>query len=246
MRRAVASSLQRASQQARSTAYLNSIDAQDVPGADPYDPRVRMRERQLVARGIRNPGVLDAMMQVPRERFVPDEHRDLAYADTPLPIGHGQTISQPYIVALMIEALEPGPDDKVLEIGGGSGYAAAVLSRVVGHVVSVERLAPLCERARRVLHELGYDNVSVVCADGTVGWADAAPYDGILVAAGGPEIPRALKAQLAIGGRLVIPVGSERNQQTLIRVTRTGDDEYEVEHLSEVRFVPLIGAEGWH
>lgn len=246
MRRAVASSLQRSSPQARSTEHLNSIDAQNVSAADPYDPRVRMRERQLVARGIRNPAVLEAMMQVPRERFVPDEHRDLAYADTPLPIGHGQTISQPYIVALMIEALQPGPTDRVLEIGGGSGYAAAVLGRVVGQVVSVERLAPLCEQAGSVLKALGYDNVSVVCADGTVGWTGAAPYEGILVAAGGPEIPRALKAQLVVGGRLVIPVGSERNQQTLIRVTRTGNDEYEVEHLTEVRFVPLIGAEGWH
>jgi len=204
-----------------------------------------MRDRQLVARGIHDPAVLQAMVDVPRERFVPDEHSALAYADTPLPIGHGQTISQPYIVALMIEALEPGPDDRVLEIGGGSGYAAAVLSRVVKQVYTVERLQPLCERAERVLRELDYRNVEVVCADGTIGWPEAAPYDGILVAAGGPDIPRSLKAQLAPGGRLVIPVGAERTQQSLIRVTRTAEDEYEVEHLTEVRFVPLIGSEGW-
>ena len=217
----------------------------DPPEPDPSELRLRMHDRQLKARGIHEPAVLRAMLEVPRERFVPDEHRALAYADSPLPIGHGQTISQPYIVALMIEALAPEPGDRVLEIGGGSGYAAAVLSRVVAQVHTVERLAPLCERAEQVLRELGYRNVEVVCADGTLGWAGAAPYDGILVAAGGPEIPRSLKAQLAQGGRLVMPIGAERTQQSLIRVTRTGEDEFEVEHLTEVRFVPLIGTEGW-
>ena len=223
-------------------------DAQDdaQSAGDLVEQRRAMVERQLAARGIGSRAVLEAMAVVPRERFVPAEHAGLAYADTPLPIGHGQTISQPYIVALMIEALDPKPGDTVLEIGGGSGYAAAVISRIVARVYSVERLQPLCQAAQATLGALGYDNVTMVCADGSVGHAAAAPYQGILVAAGGPEIPRSLKAQLAPGGRLVIPVGSERTQQSLIRVTRTGEDEFEVEHITEVRFVPLIGSEGWH
>lgn len=207
--------------------------------------RARMVEQQLRPRHIHNDAVLEAMATVPRERFVPEAFRDMAYDDSPLPIGHDQTISQPYIVALMCEALDPEPGDRVLEIGGGSGYAAAVLSRVVSEVVTVERLEPLCERARRLIDEAGYDNVEVVCGDGTRGWAERAPYDGILVAAGGPEVPKSLKRQLAVGGRLVIPVGLDPGHQTLVRVTRTSDDEYESEDLGEVRFVPLIGAEGW-
>lgn len=231
---------------ARSDRY--DADPQDEAGPADHleDQRRLMVERQLAARGIDAPQVLAAMAEVPRERFVPEEYRHLAYADTPLPIGHDQTISQPYIVALMIQALAPEEGDTVLEIGGGSGYAAAVIGRIVSRVVSVERLTPLCEAARATLEQLGYRNVSMVCGDGTVGHAQAAPYQGILVAAGGPEIPRSLKAQLALGGRLVIPVGSERTQQSLIRVTRTDEDEFEVEHITEVRFVPLIGSEGWH
>jgi protein-L-isoaspartate(D-aspartate) O-methyltransferase len=225
-----------------------NADPQDEarPASQAEEQRRQMVERQLAARGIRSPEVLEAMAQVPREQFVPDPYRHLAYADTPLPIGHEQTISQPYIVALMIDALDPRPGDTVLEIGGGSGYAAAVISRIVAQVYSVERLQPLCDAAQATLDELGYANVRMVCADGTTGHAEAAPYQGILVAAGGPEIPRSLKAQLALGGRLVIPVGSERTQQSLIRVTRTEEDEFEVEHITEVRFVPLIGSEGWH
>lgn len=207
--------------------------------------RARMVEQQLRTRLIRDEAVLAAMATVPRERFVPEAFRDMAYEDQPLPIGHAQTISQPYIVALMCEALDPEPGDRVLEIGGGSGYAAAVLSRVVAEVVTVERLEPLCERARRSIDEAGYDNVEVVCGDGTRGWAERAPYDGILVAAGGPQVPKSLKRQLAVGGRLVIPVGHDPGHQTLVRVTRTSDDEYESEDLGEVRFVPLLGAEGW-
>lgn len=207
--------------------------------------RARMVEQQLRPRLIRDEAVLEAMATVPRERFVPEAFRDMAYDDRPLPIGHEQTISQPYIVALMCEALDPEPGDRVLEIGGGSGYAAAVLSRVVAEVVTVERLEPLCERARRSIDEAGYDNIEVVCGDGTRGWEERAPYNGILVAAGGPEVPKSLKRQLAVGGRLVIPVGRDPGHQTLVQVTRKSEDAYEAEDLGQVRFVPLIGAEGW-
>lgn len=207
--------------------------------------RARMVEQQLRPRRIRDEAVLEAMATVPRERFVPEAFRDMAYDDGPLPIGHGQTISQPYIVALMCEALDPEPGDKVLEIGGGSGYAAAVLSRVVSRVVTVERLEPLCERARRSIADVGYDNVEVICGDGTRGWEAGAPYDGILVAAGGPDVPRSLKRQLAVGGRLVIPIGRDPGHQMLVRVTRLSEHEFETQDLGEVRFVPLIGEEGW-
>jgi protein-L-isoaspartate(D-aspartate) O-methyltransferase len=214
-----------------------------------YDDRRQERDamvrQQIAGRGIHHPAVLDALRAVPREAFVPDEQRDAAYLDSPLPLGHGQTISQPYVVALMIELLDPQPGDRVLEVGGGSGYAAAVLSRVVGQVYTIERLDPLCERARSTLQALGYHNVEVRCADGSLGWEPAAPYDGILVAAGGPDVPSALKAQLAIGGRLVIPVGDSSHQQILVRVTREGDDDYRTEQLAHVAFVPLIGAAGW-
>ena len=196
-------------------------------------------------RGIADPRVLQAMAEVPRHRFVPEAWRPRAFDDCPLPIGHDQTISQPYVVALMVEALRLAPTDTVLEIGGGCGYAAAVLSHVAREVWSIERLDPLCSEARARLEDLGVDNVHMLCADGSLGHAEHAPYDAIVVAAGGPEIPEALKGQLAEGGRLVMPVGSERNQQSLIRVTRMGEDAYEVEHLTEVRFVPLIGAQGW-
>ena len=207
------------------------------------------RERLLAVlqqRGIDDARVLEAMAAVPRQFFVPEAHRAHAWDDTPLPIGHEQTISQPYIVALMAQALQLRADDRVLEVGGGCGYAAAVLGRLAGEVWSVERLQALCDSARDRLRRLGCDNVHMLCGDGSVGHAAAAPYDAIVVAAGGPEIPHALKAQLAQGGRLVMPVGSERTQQSLIRVTRLGNDAYEVEHLTEVRFVPLIGEQGWH
>ena len=204
-----------------------------------------MVDSQLVARDITNEAVLKAMREVPRERFVPEDERGAAYLDGPLPIGHGQTISQPYIVAYMIQALEPEADDVMLEIGAGSGYAAAVLSRIVAEVHAVERIEPLCKSARKALADLGYDNVHIHCADGTRGWAEAGPFDGIVVAAGGPEVPQALRDQLAVGGRLVIPIGSTRSWQQLVRVTRTGEDEFETEHLLDVRFVPLIGEEGW-
>ncbi|HET6604212.1 MAG TPA: protein-L-isoaspartate(D-aspartate) O-methyltransferase [Xanthomonadaceae bacterium] len=214
-------------------------------GPDYRIPRERMVERQLAARDIDDERVLEAMRTVPRESFVPTSYQSSAYDDSPLPIGHGQTISQPYIVALMIQALKPRPQDRVLEIGGGSGYAAAVLGRVVDRVYTVERIDALCERARAVVAELGYDNVEMICGDGTLGWPAAAPYDGIVVAAGGPDVPRSLKAQLAPGGRLVIPIGRDPGWQTLVRVTRRGEDEFATEDIADVRFVPLIGEEGW-
>ncbi|HSG89317.1 MAG TPA: protein-L-isoaspartate(D-aspartate) O-methyltransferase [Pseudomonadales bacterium] len=199
----------------------------------------------LKRRGIRDPRVLDAMATVPREQFVGLDLAEFAYDDTPLPIEEGQTISQPYIVALMTEALELTPDDHVLEVGTGSGYAAAVLSRVAGTVVTIERHQALAHLARQRLEALHYDNVSVCYGDGTLGWPEEAPYDAIVVAAGGPEAPRSLIEQLAIGGRLVIPMGPSLTQQNLVRITRVDATEISIEELGAVRFVPLIGAEGW-
>lgn len=206
--------------------------------------RDEMVRRQLAARGIREP-VLGAMGEIPRHRFVPPDQREVAYFDGPLPIGEGQTISQPYIVALMIQALDPQPDDRMLEIGAGSGYAAAVLSRLVAQVYAVERVESLYRNARRLLADLGYDKVEMILGDGSRGWPDAAPYDGIVVAAGAPTVPDALREQLTIGGRLVIPVGSHRYLQRLVRVTRESDDEWDESFMADVRFVPLIGDGGW-
>jgi protein-L-isoaspartate(D-aspartate) O-methyltransferase len=180
---------------------------------------------------------------VPREVFVPENLAEFAYDDTPLPIEEGQTISQPYIVAAMIEAAEVEPGDRVLEVGGGSGYAAAVLSRLAGEVFTIERHKPLAAAAELRLARLGYGNVTVIAGDGSGGLPEEAPFDAILVAARGPEVPEALKRQLAIGGRLVIPVGGEE-MQSLCRVTRTGEEEWTTDDLGSVRFVPLIGAHG--
>ena len=207
--------------------------------------RLHMVERQVAARGIRDPAVLDAMRAVPREAFVSEELAEFAYQDSPLPILEGQTISQPYMVALMADALELGPDDRVLDVGTGSGYAAAILSRIVSEVYTVERHGSLAESARRRLASLGYDNVRVLHGDGSRGWPEHAPYDAIAVAAGGPEVPRPLLEQLAIGGRLVLPVGPTPRLQELIRVVRRSDDEYARQNLGGVRFVPLIGEAGW-
>jgi protein-L-isoaspartate(D-aspartate) O-methyltransferase len=207
--------------------------------------RQRMVERQLAARGVHDRAVLRAMGEVPREAFVPDELAEFAYADSPLPIEAGQTISQPYIVALMIQALELEPGDRVLEIGAGSGYAAAVMSRIAREVYTVERHGELAELARRRCHDLGYDNVHVLHGDGTLGWPDHAPFDAISVAAGGPEVPEPLLDQLAAGGRLVIPIGADPREQVLVRVRRDEHGELERESLGRVRFVPLIGAAGW-
>jgi protein-L-isoaspartate(D-aspartate) O-methyltransferase len=185
------------------------------------------------------------MRSVPREAFLPEQLREFAYEDAPLPIEQSQTISQPYIVAFMIEALGLTGGEKVLEIGAGSGYAAAILSKIAGEVYTVERIGQLAEKAASTLADLGYHNVHVRHGDGTKGWPEHAPYDGIIVAAGGPSIPESLKEQLKIGGRLVIPVGRDPKVQELVRVTRVSENEYESEDLADVRFVPLIGQEGW-
>ena len=224
---------------------LASTGARDGDGASFLSLRKEMVERDIAARGVRDELVLDAMRKVPREQFLPDNLREFAYEDSPLPIAGEQTISQPYIVAFMAEALMLKGGEKVLEIGAGSGYAAAVLSEIAANVYTVERLGPLAEKAAETLAELGYDNVHVLHGDGTRGWPDHAPYDAIVVAAGGPVVPESLKEQLKIGGRLVIPVGSDQRSQELVRVTRTSANEYRSEDIADVRFVPLIGEEGW-
>lgn len=208
-----------------------------------FNRRDRMIERQIKARGIRDPHLLEAMREVPREIFVPDNLAEFAYDDTPLPIAEGQTISQPYIVAAMVEAAEVEPDDRVLEVGAGSGYAAAVLSRMADEVFAIERHRALADAAELRLAGLGYDNVTVIAGDGSGGLPDEAPFDAILVAARGPEVPEALKRQLKVGGRLVIPVGDEE-VQTLCRITRTDEEHWESDDFGPVRFVPLIGEHG--
>jgi protein-L-isoaspartate(D-aspartate) O-methyltransferase len=207
--------------------------------------RERMIKEQLETRGLHNQAVLDAMRAVPREEFVPEQLRRLAYDDRPLPIAEGQTISQPYIVAYMTEALELGGSERVLEIGTGSGYAAAILSRLVPMVQSVERLAGLAAAARERLQRLGFTNIAVQEGDGSLGWPPFAPYDAIVVTAGAPEVPVPLLEQLAQDGRLVIPVGNNPLRQSLIRVRRKSANEYRQETLMGVMFVPLIGAAGW-
>ncbi|MCV0350562.1 MAG: protein-L-isoaspartate(D-aspartate) O-methyltransferase [Nitratireductor sp.] len=200
----------------------------------------------LRRRGIASEAVLDAMAQVPRERFVPDHLAELAYEDGALPIGDGQTISQPYIVALMTEAAELGPESRVLEVGTGSGYSTAILSLLAGHVFSVERHDTLATAARERLETGGYlDNVTLSVGDGTLGLPEKAPFDAIIIAAAGPRVPEALRAQLAMGGRLIMPVGSASGPQKLTCVTRDGEENFRTEDLAPVSFVPLIGAQGW-
>jgi protein-L-isoaspartate(D-aspartate) O-methyltransferase len=223
------------------------------PGAHPQ-PRIRpdlvaarheMVDVQLARREIRDACVLDAMRTVPREAFVPSHLVQCAYDDDALPIGEGQTISQPYVVAFMVAAVAPRAGDRALEIGTGSGYSAAVLASIVKEVYTIERLSPLADTAARRLADLGYRNVHVRCGDGTLGWPDQAPYDVIIVTAGGPRVPPALIAQLAVGGRLVMPVGSDPSFQQLVRLRRQADGEIVEDQLEPVAFVPLIGAEGW-
>ncbi len=204
-----------------------------------------MVERQVAARGVRDPRVLAALRDVPRERFVPAARAAEAWDDRALPIEAGQTISQPYVVALMAEALRIAPGDRVLEIGTGSGYAAAVLARLAREVYTVERHAGLADRALEVLRSLGYRNVHVRIADGTLGWREEAPFDAILVSAAGPRVPPTLESQLGRGGRLVVPVGAVHAGQRLLRVTRLERDDFSREDLGDVQFVPLVGAEGF-
>lgn len=206
--------------------------------------RHEMVDHHIFARGVRSGLVLAAMRKVPRELFLPKNLQEFAYDDSPLPIAEGQTISQPYIVAFMIDALALNGGEKVLEIGAGSGYAAAVLAEIAGEVYTVERIGQLAERAAALLAEQGYANVHVLHGDGTRGWAEHAPYDAIVVAAGGPKVPESLRTQLKVGGHLVIPVGEARAQE-LVRITRVSATEYKSEDLADVRFVPLLGAEGW-
>ncbi|MFZ5889435.1 MAG: protein-L-isoaspartate(D-aspartate) O-methyltransferase [Myxococcota bacterium] len=208
------------------------------------EQRHAMVERQLIGRGISAGAVLEAFREVPREAFLPERLREFAYEDSPLPIDEGQTISQPYIVAFALQALALQGGERVLEIGTGSGYAAAILSRIVKQVFSVERLPALLDGARRNIEKLGYRNVTLLLGDGTLGWQEYAPYDAIVVAAGGPEVPSALLSQLTIGGRLVMPVGPE-SEQKLVRITRDGPRDFRRDVLTHVRFVPLIGEQGW-
>jgi protein-L-isoaspartate(D-aspartate) O-methyltransferase len=213
--------------------------------SDFADLRGRMVRRQIEARGILDPVILDAFREVPREAFVSEQYAAAAYDDHPLPIEAGQTISQPYIVALMIEAAEIKPGDKVLEVGAGSGYAAAVMSRIASQVVGIERQHDLIKVARERLERLGYDNVRIVEGDGTRGCPEEAPFDAILAAASGSHVPKPLVDQLAPGGRLVMPIGSPDWVQELVKVTKRPDGTTEQQNLGGVRFVPLIGEEGW-
>ena len=208
--------------------------------------RKKMVDSQIRSRGIRDERVLEAMEKVPRHFFVEEGLQDQAYSDHPLPIGERQTISQPYIVALMTEALALTGTEKVLEIGTGSGYQAAVLAELADRVFSTERLPRLADRARKILYALRYSNVLIKVGDGTQGWSEEAPFDGIIVTAGAPKVPKPLVQQLAVGGRLVIPVG-DRYSQNLLRVVRLSEDPGDVdeEDLGGCRFVDLIGEHGW-
>jgi protein-L-isoaspartate(D-aspartate) O-methyltransferase len=207
--------------------------------------RERMVREQLLGRGIRSPAVLRAMREVPRERFVPSAYQRHAYADSALPIEEGQTISQPYVVARMLEALDPSPGDRALEVGTGSGYFAAVLSRMVAEVYGIERHASLVTGAARRLKELGYENVHLRAGNGARGWPEHAPYELIAISAGAPRVPAALMDQLQTGGRLVGPVGRSPFAQKLVRVERLGEGDYRHVELEGVQFVPLVGEDGW-
>ncbi len=207
------------------------------------DERFRMVERQIEARGIRDPRVLMALREIPRHHFIPPPYDRGAYDDCPLPIGNGQTISQPYIVALMTELLRPEPGHNVLEIGGGSGYQAAVLGAIVRHVTTVERIPSVADLAKRNLAALHICNVEVIVGDGTLGYPDSAPFDGVLITAATPEVPKPLIGQLAEGGRLVAPVGGREIQELVVLENRNG--RVTESFHGGVRFVPLIGEHGW-
>lgn len=204
---------------------------------------MKMVEQQIRRRGVRNARVLGAMEKVPRHRFVPKPLIDQAYTDSPLSIGKGQTISQPYMVALMTALLDPKPEDRVLEVGAGSGYQTAILAELAGEVYSIERIPELAEEADRLLSELGYENISIRVGDGSKGWVEASPFAGILVTAGAPDVPAPLLEQLALDGRLVIPIGGAYHQ-TLYRILRDAKGTQRSAGTGCV-FVPLIGAHGW-
>ena len=206
--------------------------------------RQQMVERQLTQRGITDERVLQAMREVPRHRFVPEDAWDMAYRDSPLPIGYGQTISQPYIVAYMTQMLDLTPAGRVLEVGTGSGYQAAILSRLAQQVYTIECVAELAQRAEQVVREMGYANVQFRVGDGGYGWPEAAPFDAIIVTAAAPEIPPPLIAQLAQGAPLVAPIGPS-GYQDLVRLYKR-DDQPQTEYLTPVAFVPLVGEHGWH
>jgi protein-L-isoaspartate(D-aspartate) O-methyltransferase len=207
--------------------------------------REAMVERHLKRRGITEQPIIDAFLAVPREEFVSPDYAHLAYGDHPLPIEAGQTISQPYIVALTIQAAGIGSGDKVLEVGAGSGYAAAVIGRIAGNVIAIERQHDLVRVARERMERLGYSNVEIVEGDGTKGCPDRAPFDAIVAAASGSHVPKSWIAQLADGGRIVMPVGDPGWVQELIKVTKGPGGKLVQENLGGVRFVPLIGEEGW-
>ena len=207
--------------------------------------REEMVARQIAGRGVSGQRLLAAMREVPRHDFVPGDLADFAYDDSPLPIEADQTISQPYIVAVMIEAAEVAPGDKVLEIGAGSGYAAAVMSRLASEVIAIERHKELAELAAARMRRLGYDNVRIIHGDGSRGCPNEAPFEAILAAASGSHVPEVLMRQLSIGGTLVMPVGEPSAVQNLIKVRRVGAEDFEQQDLGSVRFVPLIGEHGW-
>lgn len=231
--------------EARRTAHNRSMGGRWDAQVDRAADRWRMVEQQIKARGVRDERVLQAMAEVPREAFVSAVQARSAYDDSPLPIDAGQTISQPYVVALMIEALNLQPTDRALDVGTGSGYAAAVMARLCRRVYGVERHARLVESARAALSGLGYENVELRHGDGTLGWAEEAPFDAVLVSAGGPSVPSALREQLAVGGRMLIPVGGSGRVQHLVRITRQTVDTWSEDDLGEVAFVPLVGEQGW-
>lgn len=213
--------------------------------ADYKKMREEMVKKQLVPRGINDKNVLEAMRTVPREEFVLDKYKNRAYADGALPIDSGQTISQPYIVAAMIQLIKPKKEDKILEIGTGSGYAAAVLARIASKVYTVERIAELAKKAENRFKELEYGNIMVKTADGTLGWDEYSPFDKIIVSAAAPSVPEKLKKQLIEGGIMVVPVGEKGGIQQLMLIERKTAEEFSCRELDYVRFVPLIGENGY-